>query len=191
MRFIAFAKMQQRDLVKFKAKPCVVAMWAAEKTLTRPYGHKEFSRVSGSPDPAIPEVSVLDVWTALDRDGAAQLIDVRTRAEWTYVGVPELAARGRQVVLAEWQSFPSNQVDSQFVERLKEALNGSGSGQQTELFFMCRSGVRSLAAARAMTAAGFTRCRNVTGGFEGQLDPDRHRGRLAGWKAAGLPWVQG
>ena len=155
------------------------------------YDPKEFFRVSGSPDPAIPEVSVLEVWTALERDGAAQLIDVRTRAEWTYVGVPELAARGRQVVLAEWQSFPSNQIDPQFVERLTEALKGLGSGRETELFFMCRSGVRSLAAARAMTAAGFARCHNVTGGFEGQLDPGRHRGGLSGWKAAGLPWVQG
>ena len=133
----------------------------------------------------------VDVWAVLARNGAAQLIDVRTRAEWTYVGVPELATRGRQVVLVEWQSFPSNQVDPQFIERVTDALAGLGGGRETEIFFICRSGVRSLAAARAMAAAGFTRCRNVTGGFEGQLDAERHRGRLAGWKAAGLPWVQG
>lgn len=147
--------------------------------------------MSGSPDPAVQDVTVADVWTALERDGAAQLIDVRTRAEWSYVGTPDLAARGRQVILAEWQSFPSNQIDPQFAAQLSETLTKLGCGHDTELFFMCRSGVRSLAAARAMTAAGFTRCRNVTGGFEGQLDADRHRGRLAGWKAAGLPWVQG
>ena len=147
--------------------------------------------MSGSPDPAVPEVPVPDVWEALQRNSAAQLIDVRTKAEWTYVGVPDLAACGRQVVLVEWQAFPSNQVDPQFVDRAKEAIAGLGASNDTELFFMCRSGVRSLAAARAMTAAGFSRCHNVTGGFEGQPDADRHRGRLSGWKAAGLPWVQG
>ena len=132
-----------------------------------------------------------DVWTALERDRSAQLIDVRTRAEWAYVGVPDLGALERQVVLVEWQTFPSNQVDPQFVERCKAALDDLGANDGTELFFLCRSGVRSLAAARAMTAAGYQRCRNVTAGFEGQLDSNRHRGRLAGWKAAGMPWVQG
>jgi rhodanese-related sulfurtransferase len=46
-------------------------------------------------------------------------------------------------------------------------------------------------AAEALAANGFRRCRNVAEGFEGPLDPGRHRGQLAGWKAAGLPWVQG
>ena len=147
--------------------------------------------MSGSPDPAIPEVAATEVWTALVRDSAAQLVDVRTRAEWTYVGVPELAACARQVILVEWQSFPSNEVDPHFATRLREALDKLGCGRETQLFFLCRSGARSLAAAQTMATAGFLRCRNVMGGFEGQHDTNRHRGCLAGWKAAGLPWVQG
>ena len=144
----------------------------------------------GSPDPVIPEISVTDVWTALQQDRQAQLIDVRTRAEWAYVGTPDLNTLGRQALLVEWQTFPDSHVDPQFTERLSQAIAAVGGGRETELFFICRSGVRSLAAARAGAAAGFSRCRNVTGGFEGQLDADRHRGRLSGWKAAGMPWVR-
>jgi rhodanese-related sulfurtransferase len=42
-----------------------------------------------------------------------------------------------------------------------------------------------------MTQAGFKTCYNVAGGFEGPPDPDRHRGKVDGWKAVGLPWIQG
>jgi len=57
------------------------------------------------------------------------------------------------------------------------------------ILFLCRSGARSRAAAIAMTELGFARCYNIAGGFEGDLDGERHRG-VGGWKAAGLPWRQ-
>lgn len=91
----------------------------------------------------------------------------------------------------EWQSFPDNSVDPAFVGQLAGILDAAGIKKDSELFFICRSGSRSRMAAGAMTAAGYTRCRNVADGFEGPLDADRHRGRVAGWKAAGLSWVQG
>ncbi len=144
----------------------------------------------GSPDPEIPEVTATEAWTALEKNKTAQLVDVRTRAEWSYVGVPDLSPLNKQSVLVEWQSFPSNQIDPQFVDRLSKVVAEFGDSSATELFFICRSGARSLAAARAMNAAGFTRCRNVSDGFEGSLDSARHRGHLSGWKAAGLPWIQ-
>ena len=71
-----------------------------------------------------------------------------------------------------------------------ELANRGVTPDQTTLF-ICRSGNRSAAAAIAMTAKGFTRCYNVAEGFEGPLDADKHRGTLGGWKARGLPWVQG
>jgi rhodanese-related sulfurtransferase len=119
------------------------------------------------------------------------LIDVRTIAEWAYVGLPDLSQIGKRPVLVEWQGFPDDRLNTAFVERVIEALNPLGANSETELFFICRSGSRSLKAAQAMAAAGYARCRNVAEGFEGPLDPERHRGRLAGWKAKGLPWVQG
>jgi rhodanese-related sulfurtransferase len=139
----------------------------------------------------VDEVSVEMAWEQLSAEADALLIDVRTRAEWTYVGLPDLTALRKEPLLLEWQTYPDNRVQSDFTERLTEALGHRGAGHDTTLLFLCRSGVRSLAAAQAMAAKGFSRCRNVAGGFEGQLDAARHRGVLAGWKARGLPWVQG
>lgn len=136
-------------------------------------------------------VSVEDTWAHLSNDAGSVLIDVRTVAEWSYVGVPDLSHIGKRPVLVEWQSFPTNQVNAAFVDQVQEALKGLNADQTTKLFFLCRSGVRSLRAAEAMAAAGFRQCHNVTDGFEGPLDPERHRGRVGGWKAKGLPWAQG
>ncbi len=133
----------------------------------------------------------METWATLQKQSSAVLVDVRTQAEWTYVGVPDLSSLSRMPLLVEWQSFPTNAVDPQFSDRLAKAVVDGGGGLETEMFFLCRSGVRSLAAARAMAAAGYTRCRNVTGGFEGGLNAERHRGQVAGWKAANLPWMQG
>jgi rhodanese-related sulfurtransferase len=69
-------------------------------------------------------------------------------------------------------------------------LKAAGATTETPIAFICRSGARSQAAAIAMTAKGFTKCFNVAGGFEGDVDAERHRGGTNGWKAEGLPWVQ-
>ncbi len=58
------------------------------------------------------------------------------------------------------------------------------------IYFICRSGVRSLAAAEAARDAGFPHVYNVADGFEGPIDANGHRGQAAGWKADGLPWIQ-
>ena len=139
----------------------------------------------------IEEVDVASAWSALQGNPRSQLVDVRTRAEWTYVGIPDLGALGKRTVLVEWQTFPDQSVDPRFAERLANELQALGLQVDDDLFFICRSGSRSLAAARAMASAGYRACRNVTEGFEGPLDDDRHRGALSGWKAIGLPWLQG
>jgi len=118
------------------------------------------------------------------------MIDVRTAAEWTFVGLPDLSATGRPLLRVEWQSYPSMQINAGFVDTVDAGLRAAGSGAASPLFFICRSGARSAAAAAAMTAAGYSRCFNVTGGFEGNRDERGHRGTREGWKAAGLPWVQ-
>ncbi|MGB6428538.1 MAG: rhodanese-like domain-containing protein, partial [Methyloceanibacter sp.] len=121
----------------------------------------------------------------------AQLVDVRTRAEWTYVGIPDLGPIGKRAVLVEWQTFPDQSVDPRFGERLAGELKALNVQLDDDLYFICRSGSRSLAAARAMAEAGYRCCHNVAGGFEGSLDDLRHRGTVGGWKATGLPWLQG
>lgn len=139
----------------------------------------------------VDDVPVEQVWAQLKADPKAVLIDVRTRAEWNFVGTPDLSALGREPVLIEWQSFPDGSVNAAFVDQLRAKLDELGADRETELFFICRSGVRSRHAANAATGADYRKCRNVAEGFEGPLDANSHqRGRGAGWKAAGLPWRQ-
>lgn len=139
----------------------------------------------------VEDVPVEEVWARLKSDAASVLIDVRTRAEWAFVGIPDLTEMGKRVVTVEWQTFPDSRIDAEFANRLSDLLDEAGVAKDAEIFFICRSGGRSRMAAEKMTAAGYARCRNVADGFEGPLDTDRHRGQVAGWKAAGLPWVQG
>jgi len=139
---------------------------------------------------AVDDVDVETTWQALVSHPKSQLIDVRTRAEWTYVGLPDLGSIGKRPVLVEWQTFPDQAVDFRFAERLAGELKALGVEKGDDLYFICRSGGRSLAAAEAMAELGYRACHNVAGGFEGPLDDDRHRGSVLGWKAVGLPWLQ-
>ncbi len=134
----------------------------------------------------VANVSAAETWAALLAEPRAQLVDVRTDAEWQYVGIPDLRAAGKQVVLISWQFYPSGNVNPGFVEALRDA----GLEPTDRLFFICRSGVRSLAAALAAAGAGFPEVFNVADGFEGPHDAEGHRGNVAGWKAAQLPWHQ-
>jgi rhodanese-related sulfurtransferase len=134
------------------------------------------------------DISVADAWELLRSDPGAQIVDVRTTAEWNYVGLPDTSSLGRKVLTVEWQSFPSGAPNPGFVGETAQALGNISP--DTPVLFLCRSGVRSRAAAIAMTRAGFTRAYNIAGGFEGDLDGERHRGKSNGWKASGLPWKQ-
>jgi rhodanese-related sulfurtransferase len=136
------------------------------------------------------DVAVQEAWALLERETRAQLVDVRTVAEWNFVGVPDLTSLGRQVHHIEWQQFPSMAPNTAFVPDVVTALEEAGADRGTPVLFLCRSGARSRAAAVALTEAGFTQAFNIANGFEGDLDSSRHRGLTSGWKAAGLPWRQ-
>lgn len=125
-------------------------------------------------------------WEKLESDPDAVLVDVRTRPEWAFVGVPDLSPLGKQPVLLEWQAYPEMQVNPAFVDDLE----ASGATPDKTVMFLCRSGARSRAAAIAATARGFKQAFNVAGGFEGDPDEQHHRGNKNGWKRDGLPWVQ-
>ena len=126
------------------------------------------------------------VWEALRKDPRAQLVDVRTDAEWSFVGLPDLSQAGKQVVPIQWQVYPTMQLNAAFADQLKKA----GFTAEHHIYFICRSGQRSLAAAQAAQEAGFPHVYNVADGFEGGVDAAGHRGTAAGWKAEGLPWRQ-
>jgi len=133
------------------------------------------------------DVTPVEAWQVLTDDRKAILVDVRTEAEWNFVGVADLSAVGKEAVLMSWKFFPGNQDNPKFVDD----LSGRVVDRDVTLLFLCRSGVRSKAAAAAMTRAGYTECFNVSEGFEGDLDASKHRGVSGGWKTAALPWIQG
>lgn len=128
------------------------------------------------------ELSLDHTWMLLATDPRAILIDVRTAAEWGYVGGPDLSLLAKQVRQVEWIRFPDSSPNPDFVSQATEGLS-----PDQPVLLLCRSGVRSRAAADALTAAGFLAAHNVTAGFEGDLDQYGHR--HGGWKEV-LPWKQ-
>jgi rhodanese-related sulfurtransferase len=134
----------------------------------------------------LPSVSVEETARALREDPLAEMVDVRTDAELMFVGFPDTQALGKQLHVVPWQVFPTMGVNPNFIADLQ----ARGLTEDRKLYFLCRSGVRSLAAGRAALEAGFTQAFNIADGFEGPVDSEGHRGTVAGWKAAGLPWRQ-
>ena len=134
----------------------------------------------------VENVPPKQVWEALQENPNAQLVDVRTDVEWQFVGVPDLVSVGKQAVLVSWQTYPAMSLNPNFTEQLK----ATGFTPEHNIYFICRSGQRSYAAAEAAQAAGYPHAYNVVEGFEGSVDSDGHRGVMEGWKAAGLPWRQ-
>jgi rhodanese-related sulfurtransferase len=109
----------------------------------------------------------------------AMLVDVRTKPEVLYVGrVPGAAA-------VEWQTYPGNKPNPEFIGELAAI-----APKDEPVMFLCRSGVRSHAAAEAAMRAGWKETYNVLEGFEGDKDTHHHRGTVGGWRKAGLPWIQ-
>lgn len=137
------------------------------------------------------DISPQEAWARLEGDPRAQLVDVRTMAEWNFVGLPDLSPLGRRAHCIEWQTFPTMAVNPAFAAEAEGAVTAAGADRDTPIFFLCRSGARSRAAAAALAAVGFTQAFNVANGFEGDPDAQRHRGNINGWKAEGLPWRQG
>jgi len=109
----------------------------------------------------------------------ARLVDVRTRAELDWVG------RIPGAIEVEWLAYPGNRLNEHFIDQLRHAVDG-----ESLLMFICRSGHRSGAAAKAATEAGFADCYNVLEGFEGDKDANGQRNRVGGWRVQGLPWTQ-
>jgi rhodanese-related sulfurtransferase len=109
----------------------------------------------------------------------ARLVDVRSRAELDWVG------KVQDAILIEWASYPGMNRNPHFIAQLEQQVD-----KEALVIFICRSGVRSHHAAIAATQAGYRDCYNILEGFEGDMDPRKHRNTIGGWRAAGLPWEQ-
>jgi rhodanese-related sulfurtransferase len=116
------------------------------------------------------------VWRGLN---GAQLVDIRTKAEFDWIG------RIPGAVEIEFSFYPGNVRNPEFLAQVEGMVDKSAP-----VMFICRSGNRSHHAATLATQSGFRECYNVLEGFEGDRDPSGHRNTVGGWRVAGLPWVQ-
>ena len=121
------------------------------------------------------DISAAAAWEMLSADGKSTLVDVRTPQEWAVIGVPDLSKIKKQPLLLSWVNNDYS-ANGNFLGELE----AQGFGKDDKLFFMCKGGGRSQAAAIAATAAGYKNAYNVANGFEAQ----------SGWKASNLPYVK-
>ena len=135
--------------------------------------------------PEAEEVLPQEAWKMLMEMRGTKLVDVRTVPEWLYVGLPEIETTEGALLQISWHVFPDMTMNVAFIQDLKRAASSDDV-----LLFVCRSGGRSLAAARAAKEAGLKQSYSIRGGFEGRIDAQGHRGKIEGWKCAGLPWRQ-
>lgn len=128
----------------------------------------------------IENLDPLQAWDLLQQNSEAVIIDVRTKVEHLFVGHPPGA------IPIPWKEFPDWQVSSKFVAEVKKEV----PDMNAPILLLCRSGQRSLDAARALEESGYQLLINIDNGFEGPLDENKHRGNLGGWRFHGLPWEQ-
>ena len=120
--------------------------------------------------------------------GEAVLVDVRSDAERAWVGQVPGALN---VAWKQWPGMAENaNFNAELMQALQAAQTASAASANPKVLMLCRSGVRSVAAARRATELGLT-AYNILEGFEGDLDSQGHRGQLGGWRRRGLPWQQG
>ncbi len=120
------------------------------------------------------------------------LIDVRSDAEFNFVGTPDLSSINKEIVLLSWKIFPAMNLNPRFQVSLEKIMQEKFGDKKydAQLFFLCRSGSRSFEAASYAESFGYKKCFNIIGGFEGGLDNYGHRANLEGWKKNNLPWKQ-
>jgi len=151
-----------------------------DKTLQDPLqAGRERGQAAGLPYAGA--LTPVEAHAALTHDPKTKLIDVRTRAEWEWVG------RVPQASLIEWNDWPEGRRNPAFVDQLRAQV----PDPETPVLFLCRSGARSHNAAALAAQAGYRNAFNIVEGFEGNKNAAGQRSSVGGWRHAGLPWVQG
>ena len=131
----------------------------------------------------VKTLSPKEAYKLLQEHPNAVLIDVRSHMEYLFVGHPAGA------IHIPWIDEPDWKLNPHFLTQVRQTMLGGASGA-APVMLICRSGVRSLEAGKALIEAGVKDVYNVAEGFEGQLDEKHHRSASGGWRYHGLPWEQ-
>ena len=122
----------------------------------------------------------------LDHDDA-HIFDVRTAAEWQFVGTPDLEGKNAKYIQSELFEYPGMAFNNNFITDFDNQFSGN---KESLIFCLCRSGARSQKAAEILRDLGYKNLFNITDGFEGDLNNKSQRSSASGWKFSGLPWKQ-
>ncbi len=128
----------------------------------------------------IEEFDPKTCFSIMQNNTSSIMIDVRMSVEYDFIGHPP------EAIHIAWKEFPGMTLNTNFVEQVCEIVQD----KSTTILLLCRSGVRSMAAAKALEAEGYQHLINIAEGFEGDLDNNNHRGNINGWRFHGLPWLQ-
>ena len=134
----------------------------------------------------VTKLSCTEGYEVLKKNSKAHLVDVRTRPEWMYNGVPNLELLEKKTIFISWQVYPSMKINENFEDEIIKF----GIDRQDSILLICRSGNRSLNAANFLINKGYLECYNIVDGFEGKLNNNFHRSKINGWKFNNLPWKQ-
>lgn len=124
-----------------------------------------------------------EAWKFIQEHPSALLVDVRSHMEFLFVGHPAGS------IHIPWIDEPDWNINPHFITQVRQAMLG-GAGGAAPVVLICRSGVRSLDAGKALAAAGIMDVYSVAEGFEGALDENHRRSSIGGWRFHGLPWEQ-
>ena len=134
----------------------------------------------------IKSITSVECFSFLSKISNSFLIDVRTKPEWEFIGIPDLSSINKKAIFISWHVYPEMKINSLF----ENQLINSKIKKTDKLFLICRSGSRSFKAAKFLSSFGYHYCFNVTDGFEGDKNNLNQRSSINGWKYNNLPWKQ-
>ena len=118
----------------------------------------------------LENITSVDCFDRLSKISNSFLIDVRTKPEWNFVGVPDLFSINKNALFISWQLYPEMSINPFF----EKEIEASSVNKNDKLFFLCRSGNRSCSAAEFLISVGYKSCFNIEDGFEGKKNTFGH-----------------
>ena len=131
-------------------------------------------------------ITSIGCFKKISENSESYLVDVRTKPEWVFVGVPDLSKINNSTIFISWQNYPKMKINKNFEKNISK----QNIKKNDYIFLICRSGARSLKAAVYLSSLGYRHCYNVSDGFEGDKNNIYHRSKINGWKFSNLPWKQ-
>ena len=137
-------------------------------------------------DSIVQSIASVECFNKLSEISNSYLIDVRTKPEWEFIGIPSLSSINKKTIFISWHVYPQMKINSFFENQISK----SNINKNDKLFLICRSGNRSFHSSKFLALCDYKYCYNVIDGFEGVKNTLSQRSTINGWKYNNLPWKQ-